>query len=203
MEYCGKSMTICFYFIFLGSVILEIIFLFEVPYYYFSLPLQSLKIIRILLGIINVLINLYFIVIKYAENLIKKEEIGDEAQSSSNRYQLSDKILISVAFFISLFILSYNIIGIALSAGYLKKKDSSFLANSLYIDSLLLLVENILISVCWLYFLLYWAFNIQNFLKGTQHSNRERKNRGIHDMNNAPPGPSQNSIPSSERQVNQ
>ena len=201
MEYCGKCMTIGFYLFFLFTVILEIIFLFEVPYYYFSLPLQSLKIIRILLGIINILISLYFIVIKYAENLIKKEEMGEEAQSSSSRYQLSDKILICVAFSISLFTLLYNIIGIYLSARYLKKTDSSFLANSLYIDSLLLLIENILVSLCWLYFVLYWGFNIQNFLKGAQKI--IKKNRGMNDMNNAPPGPSQNAIPSSERQVNQ
>ena len=202
MEFYEKSMTIGFYFIFLCSVTLEIVFLFEVPYYYFSSSLQCLKIIRILLGIINILISLYFIVIKFAENLIKKEEAGEEeAQSSSNRYLLSDQILISVAFFISLFTLSYNIIGIALSAGYLKKKDSSFMANCLYVDSLLLFIENILISLCWLYFLLYWAFNIHNFLKVRKTDN----NRSLNKINpsNAPPGPSHNSIPSSERQVNQ
>ena len=198
MENCEKSLVLTFYFVFLGSAILEIVFLFEIPYYYFSITLQSIKIIRILLGIINLLIKLFFAVIRYAENLIKKEEQGKESLSSSKRYSLFDKVLIKIALIISVVVFSLNMAGIGFTSNYLKKKDSSFLASSLYIDSMLLLIELILISLCWFYFIIFWAFNIQEFIKSQKIIEKKEKKDNI---NGAPPGPSQNQQPSSERQV--
>ena len=196
MEYCEKSMILTFYFVFLGSVIFEIVFLFEIPYYHFSILLQSLKIVRILLGIINVLIELFFEVIKYAEYLIKKEE--KVKSSSSKRYRLFDKILIVISFVISAFTFCFNITGIALTSKYLEKKDSSFLANSIYVDTILLLIENSLVSFSWLYFLIFWGFNIKDFIKSQKSDDLKNKNGNF---DSAPPGPSHNQQPSSERQV--
>ena len=198
MENCEKSLVLTFYFVFLGSAILEIVFLFEIPYYYFSITLQSIKIIRILLGIINLLIKLFFAVIRYAENLIKKEEQGKESLSSSKRYSLLDKVLIKIALIISVVVFSLNMVGIGFTSNYLKKKDSSSLASYLYIDSMLLLIELILISLCWFYFIIFWAFNIQEFIKSQKIIEKKEKKDNI---NGAPPAPSQNQQPSSERQV--
>ena len=92
-----------FFLVFIISAVLEIIFLFQVPYYYYSYLLKSLKIIRILLGMINLLINLYFTVINYAENLIKKEEGYEGNPPTSRIYHLSDKITIIIAFILSTF----------------------------------------------------------------------------------------------------
>ena len=195
MVVLNKSMTIGFYFVFLFDLIIEIVFLFEIPYYYFSMPLQILKIMRILLGIINILIDLYFLVIKYAEYLIKKAENEEELSFRSNHYRLSDKILIIIAFLNSSIVLIFNIFGIALNSKYLKRDPSSFLSNCLYVDSLLFLLENILVSLCWIYFVIFWAYNIQYLM--TKSNVNKKKNV----KNDAPPGPSQNQVPSSERNV--
>ena len=157
MEYCEKIMNIIFFLVFLLSVFLEIIFLFQVPYYYFSYLLKSLKIIRILLGMINLLINIYFIVIQYAENLIKKEEEYKGDLPTSKIYHLSDKIIIIIAFIISTFTLCFNLVGLGLCSKYLKKTTQS----NIYIDSLLFLIENILVTICWMYFFIYWGFIIK------------------------------------------
>ena len=194
MEFCEKSMTLTFYFVFLGTVILEIIFLFQIPYYHFSIVLQSLKIIRILLGIINVLAELIFEVIKYVENLIKREEQG--ILSSSRRYRLFDKIIIIISFIISTFTLGFNIAGIILTSKYLEKKDSSFLANSIYVDTILLLIENILISFGWLYFLVFWGFSIKDFIKSQKNVDKNKL-----DIDKPAPGPNNNQQPSSKREV--
>ena len=198
MEYCEKSMILTFYFVFLVNVILEILFLFQIPYYHFSIILQSLKIIRILLGIINVLVELFFEVIKYAENLIKKEEQG--TFSSSKRYRLYDKIIIIISFIISSFTFGFNITGIVLTSKALDKKESSNLAKSIYVDTIFLLIENIILSFSWLYFLIFWGFNIKDFIKSQKSVDTDIKNK-IDKNGSPPPGPSQNQIPSSERQV--
>ena len=192
MKYCDKCMTIAFYAIFLGSVILEIAFLFEIPYYAFSNLLKSIKIVRILLGIINFLIDLFFLVIKYAENLIKKEEKGHDSSSTTKRYNLMDKILIIVAFLISIITLTLNITGIVACRKYLQK--SSPLPSYFYVDSLLLLIENILVSLCWIYFIVYWGFHIKGFIEVKEHPKKT-------DENNAPPSPLDGQQPSSERNV--
>ena len=167
------------------------------------MALQSLKIIRILLGIVNNLIELYFLVAKYAEYLIKKEEGSENASLSSYRYKPLDKILIVIASIISIFILSFNVAGIILGAKYLKNNDSSFLSNSLYVDSVFLLLENLLILLCWVYYSFFWLYNIKEFrkiIKIEKDIQKQRKN--VNGIYNAPPGPSQNQIPSSERKIN-
>ena len=192
------SLIIIFYVVFLASVIIETVFLFIIPYYNYSIILQCLKIVRILLGIINILIDLYLLVAKYAEYLIKKEEENSKDVSfSSFRYKTLDKVLIVIASIISIFILSFNIAGIILGTKYLKKKDTSFMSNSLYVDALFLLIENLLILLCWLYYTIFWLYNIKEFRK----TKKIKADKNVAKINNAPPGPSQNQIPSSERQI--
>ena len=106
---------------------------------------------------INLLINLYFIVIQYAENLIKKEEEFKGDLPTSKIYHLSDKIIIVIAFIISTFTLCFNLVGLGLCSKYLKKTTQS----NIYIDSLLFLIENILVTICWMYFFIYWGFIIK------------------------------------------
>ena len=198
MDSREKVTTITFYIVFLASVIIETVFLFIIPYYNYSITLQCLKIIRILFGIINILIDLYLLVAKYAEYLIKKEEENSKDVSfSSFRYKTFDKVLIIIASVISIFILSFNLAGIFLGAKKLKKKDNSFMSNSLYVDSLFLLIENLLILFVWLYYSIFWLFNIKEFRK----TKKIKTDKNVAKINNAPPGPSQNQIPSSERQI--
>ena len=198
MDSREKLTTIIFYLVFLASVIIETVFLFIIPYYNYSIILQCLKIVRILLGIINILIDLYLLVAKYAEYLIKKEEENSKDVSfSSFRYKTLDKVLIVIASIISIFILSFNIAGIILGTKYLKKKDTSFMSNSLYVDALFLLIENLLILLCWLYYTIFWLYNIKEFRK----TKKIKADKNVAKINNAPPGPSQNQIPSSERQI--
>ena len=196
MEYCEKGMTITFYFIFFGNIIVEIAFLFEVPYYHFSTLLQFIKIMRILLGIINLLINLYFLVLKYAENLIKKEE-KEVVPLKHFHYSLLDKILIIVAFIISLISFCFSFAAIILTHKYLNKKEGTFLDNSYYIDSIYFLIENILTTLCWLFFLIYWAATIQRFMNPHKNIIKKKQQKG----NNVPPLPSQIQPPSSGRKI--
>ena len=191
MEYCEKIMNIMFFLVFLLSVVLEIIFLFQVPYYYFSYLLKSLKIIRILLGMINLLINLYFIVIQYAENLIKKEEEFKGDLPTSKIYHLSDKIIIVIAFIISTFTLCFNLVGLGLCSKYLKKTTQS----NIYIDSLLFLIENILVTICWMYFFIYWGFIIKFSIIPKRKAKPKKVDK------DAPPLPSIQQQASSERIV--
>ena len=193
MECSDNIMTIVFYLIFLGNVITELAFLFQIPYYYFSTFLQCIKIIRILLGILNILINIYFLVIKYAQNLIKKEEKEKISLKSTTHYTLLDKIIIQIAFAISLISFSFSFVAIILTSSYLNKKDTSFLANSYYIDSIFFLIENILTTICWLFFLIYWVIEIRRFMKSSKVVVKRDKNRG----SNVPPLPSH----SSEREI--
>lgn len=212
---CDTFMIICFYCIFLVSIIIELVFLFQVPYYYYSNYLKCLKVIRIIINIINLLIDIYFLIIQYAEKLIKKEEKEENEErpndSSSRKYQLFEKILIIIAFSLSSVTFILNIIGIGLTAKYLKTFDSSFIQNSLYIDTLLFLIENTLVSLCWLYFLIFWGFNIKDFIKDDKKKpkvqidkkEKENENRGgvIKDNNGNDPAPLQQEI-SSGRDIN-
>ena len=216
---CYTFMIICFYCIFLVSIIIELVFLFQVPYYYYSDYLKSLKIIRIIINIINLFIDIYFLVIQYAEKLIKKEEKEEISNDSSSRkYQLFEKILIIIAFSLSFVTFILNIIAIGLTSKYLKTFDSSFIQNSLYIDTLLFLIENTLVSLCWLYFLIFWGFNIKDFMKddkkkskikseknnnneNNNNENNKNKNNNTNENNSNEPAPLQQEI-SSSRVIN-
>ena len=198
MEKCEKGMTIAFYVFFVCSAVIEIIFLFYIPYYYYSIPLQCLKIIRILLGIINLLIELYFEIVKYAEYLIKKEEQRDAA-SVIKRYQLTDIILIIAAFIISAFTVAYNIAGIFMNTKYLKKTDTSYLQQSIFIDSLCFLIENILILLCWFFFFIFWIIKFKGFIEAKKAFINNKENINI---DGAPPIGSLQQQPSSERELN-
>ena len=191
MEYCEKILNIMFFLVFIISAVLEIIFLFQVPYYYYSYLLKSLKIIRILLGMINLLINLYFTVINYAENLIKKEEGYEGNPPTSRIYHLSDKITIIIAFIISTFTLCFNLVGLGSCSKYLKNTTQ----NNIYIDSLLFLIENILVTICWIYFFIYWGFIIKFSMIPKTKIKPKKVDK------DAPPLPSIQQQPSSERNV--
>ena len=191
MEYCEKILNIMFFLVFIISAVLEIIFLFQVPYYYYSYLLKSLKIIRILLGMINLLINLYFTVINYAENLIKKEEGYEGNPPNSRIYHLSDKITIIIAFIISTFTLCFNLVGLGSCSKYLKNTTQ----NNIYIDSLLFLIENILVTICWIYFFIYWGFIIKFSMIPKTKIKPKKVDK------DAPPLPSIQQQPSSERNV--
>ena len=191
MEYCEKILNIMFFLVFIISAVLEIIFLFQVPYYYYSYLLKSLKIIRILVGMINLLINLYFTVINYAENLIKKEEGYEGNPPTSRIYHLSDKITIIIAFIISTFTLCFNLVGLGSCSKYLKNTTQ----NNIYIDSLLFLIENILVTICWIYFFIYWGFIIKFSMIPKTKIKPKKVDK------DAPPLPSIQQQPSSERNV--
>ena len=164
MEYCEKSMIIAFYCIFLFCVLSEIIFLYLVPYYSFNKLLIWLKILRIIFGVINVLIDLFFLIKEYIEYFLKEEEHND-TESMARSYHLYDKILTIIAFLFSILLLSFNIAGLISSSKYVKKEGESSFHYSLLIDSILLLIENILMTLCWIYFLIFWGFNIKRFMK--------------------------------------
>ena len=174
MEYCEKSMIIAFYCIFLFCVLSEIVFLYLVPYYSFNKLLIWLKILRIIFGIINALIDLFFLIIEYIEYLVKEEE-GNDIEEMARSYHLYDKILTVIAFLFSILLISFNIAGLVSSSKYLKKEGESSLHYSLLIDSILLLIENILMTLCWIYFLLFWGFNIKKYLKKEEIKPKKKK----------------------------
>ena len=103
-----------------------------------------------------------------------------------------DKILIIVAFLISIITLTLNITGIVACRKYLQK--SSPLPSYFYVDSLLLLIENVLVLLCWIFFLVYWGLHIKGFVKVKEHSKKD-------DEKGAPPSPLDGQQPSSERNV--
>ena len=162
----GKIRIIAFYLIALIGIILEIIFLFLIPYYYYSKFLKYLKIVRVILGFVIFLIDIYFRFTEFSEiiwnfkNKIKKK---DEHIQEKNIFYLIDKIFIITGFVISLTSLILNIIGIALISDYLSKDNSTDLQNTYWTRSLIFLFENILVTICWIYFSIYWALNIYNF----------------------------------------
>ena len=182
MEYCEKSMIIAFYCIFLFCVLSEIIFLYLVPYYSFNKLLIWLKIFRIIFGVINVLLDLFFLIIEYIEYLVKEEEDND-IEAMARSYHLYDKILTIIAFLFSILLISFNIAGLVSSSKYVKKEGESSLHYSLLIDSILLLIENILMTLCWIYFLIFWGFNIKRFMKKEKI---EQENRPRNDVEPPP-----------------
>ena len=126
--------------------------------------ISYLKLLRIIFGVINVLIELFFLIIEYVEYIVKEEE-HDNTEAMARSYHLYEKILTLVSFLFSILLLSFNISGIITSSKYVKKEGDSSLHYSLLIDSILLLIENILMTLCWIYFLIFWGFNIKRYMK--------------------------------------
>ena len=184
----GKIRIIAFYLIALIGIILEIIFLFLIPYYYYSKFLKYLKIVRVLLGFVIFLIDIYFRFTEFSEiiwnfkNKIKKK---DEHIQEKNIFYLIDKIFIISGFVISLTSLILNIIGIALISDYLSKDNSTDLQNTYWTRSLIFLFENILVTICWIYFSIYWALNIYNFKNKSKEKEINIEKEEIKDDNNA------------------
>ena len=184
----GKIRIIAFYLIALIGIILEIIFLFLIPYYYYSKFLKYLKIVRVILGFVIFLIDIYFRFTEFSEiiwnfkNKIKKK---DEHIQEKNIFYLIDKIFIITGFVISLTSLILNIIGIALISDYLSKDNSTDLQNTYWTRSLIFLFENILVTICWIYFSIYWALNIYNFKNKSKEKEINIEKEEIKDDNNA------------------
>ena len=184
----GKIRIIAFYLIALIGIILEIIFLFLIPYYYYSKFLKYLKIVRVILGFVIFLIDIYFRFTEFSEiiwkfkNKIKKK---DEHIQEKNIFYLIDKIFIISGFVISLTSLILNIIGIALISDYLSKDNSTDLQNTYWTRSLIFLFENILVTICWIYFSIYWALNIYNVKNKSKEKEINIEKEEIKDDNNA------------------
>ena len=184
----GKIRIIAFYLIALIGIILEIIFLFLIPYYYYSKFLKYLKIVRVLLGFVIFLIDIYFRFTEFSEiilNFKKKIKKKDEHIQEKNIFYLIDKIFIISGFVISLTSLILNIIGIALISDYLSKDNSTDLQNTYWTRSLIFLFENILVTICWIYFSIYWALNIYNFKNKSKEKEINIEKEEIKDDNNA------------------
>ena len=184
----GKIRIIAFYLIALIGIILEIIFLFLIPYYYYSKFLKYLKIVRVLLGFVIFLIDIYFRFTEFSEiiwNFKKKIKKIDEHIQEKNIFYLIDKIFIITGFVISLTSLILNIIGIVLISDYLSKDNSTDLQNTYWTRSLIFLFENILVTICWIYFSIYWALNIYNFKNKSKEKEINIEKEEIKDDNNA------------------
>jgi predicted membrane protein len=123
------------------------------------------------------LIEIYFRVVSYSETLllIKENPEGKNPISSDkNILNLIDIILMIIGATISLISLLLNIIGLASSINYLKKeKTDTDLKNTYYIKSLLLLFENCLVTICWIYFVIYWGIYIYKFFTETKETPKE------------------------------
>ena len=94
---------------------------------------------------------------------------------------LLDKILIISALVISSIGLILNIVGVGLSIKYLNDNGNSTTLQGIYSRcSLLLLFENILLTICWICFVIYWIWNILNFLSkpiSDKESDKEKINK--------------------------
>ena len=217
----GKIKIIAFYLIALLGLILEIIFLFEIPYYRYSNFLKYLKIVRIIFGFLVFLLDIYFRLTSISEIILGLEGKKDRYFQDKNIFYLIDKILIISGFVISLTSLTLNIMGIVSTSDYLSKNNSTDLQNTYSTCSLLLLFENILITICWIYFSIYWGINIHNFrkkakIKEIDDKKNEQKeeikieNKKINEVQNigsdAPLPPRSLQVPietsSSEREIN-
>ena len=160
-----KIKIIFYYLIILMGLILEIVFLFEIPYYSYINFLKYLKISRILLGFLIFLIDFYFRVVSIAETLLnkRKEKIKkDKYFADKTLFYLIDKILIICGFTISLLGFVLNTIGVVLSSKKLKNNHSTEYQNKISRCSLILLFENILFIIAWIFFVIYWGFNVLN-----------------------------------------
>ena len=176
-----KFKIIAYYILIIFGLILEIIFIFNIPYYRYSFFLEYLKIIRMLLGLLIFLIDVYFRVTSISETILGlKEKINkkDKYFADKNFFNLLDKILIITGSVISSLGLILNIVGVGLSIKYLKNHENSTNLQNIYSRcSLLLLFENILITICWICFTIYWIWNITNFLSkadGDEGSDKEK-----------------------------
>ena len=105
------------------------------------------------------------------------EQINDDNYfQDKNFFYLIDKILIICGFVISLTSLVLNATGIGLSSNYLNKpKSSSDLENTYYTCSILLLFENILITISWIYFTIYWLLSILKLIKKSKKKENEQQ----------------------------
>ena len=172
-----KIKIIFFYLIIAIGLILEIVFLFEIPYYSFNNFLKYLKISRILLGFLLFLIDVYLRVVSIAETLLnkRKEKIKkDKYFADKTHFYLVDKILIVFGFTISLLGLVLNIIGVVLSSKKLKNNHSTEYQSKISRCSLILLFENILFIIAWIYFVIYWGFNVLNkIFNSNQEENKK------------------------------
>ena len=172
-----KIKIIFYYLIILIGLILEIVFLFEIPYYSYINFLKYLKISRILLGFLIFLIDFYFRVVSIAETLLnkRKEKIKkDKYFADKTHFYLVDKILIVFGFTISLLGLVLNIIGVVLSSKKLKNNHSTEYQSKISRCSLILLFENILFIIAWIYFVIYWGFNVLNkIFNSSQEENKK------------------------------
>jgi len=170
----SKIQIVAYYIIIVIGIVLEIIFLFQIPYYRYSDFLKNLKLVRILFGLMICLIEIYFRVVSYSETLllIKENPEGKNPISSDkNILKKIDIILMIIGATISLISLLLNIIGLASSINYLKKeKTDTDLKNTYYIKSLLLLFENCLVTICWIYFVIYWGIYIYKFFTETKET---------------------------------
>ena len=158
-----KTKIIAYYIIFIVGLIIEIVFLFKIPYYRYSNFLKYLKIIRILLGFFIFLIDVYFRVISITETLLnKKGKISskDKYFADKNFFFLVDKLLIIAAFVISFATLILNITGIVLASKNITSDNKTTLKNIYSTCTLLLLFENILFTIAWIYFTIYWGYYI-------------------------------------------
>ena len=183
-----KVKIIVYYLIFLIGMILEIVFLFEIPYYRYSFFLKYLKIIRILLGFLIFLIDAYFRVVSITETRLQiaRRMKKDKYFADKNFFYLIDKILIIIGFGISCICLVLNIIGVVLSSKEISSDNSTHLQNIYSRCSLILLFENILLTIAWIYFTIYWIFYIYyNIVKSNPEENSENHNNENNtDINN-------------------
>ena len=179
---------IAFYLIIIVALIIEIIFLFQIPYYDYSKYLKYLKIIRILSGFLIFLIDVYLQTIQIAEKLfgISNQVSKDKYYMFKKNFNIFDKILIIGGFVLSISNLILNLIGVGLTTKRFinekKNKNKTYLQKINPSFSLLLLFENSLISIGWIHFSIYYGFNMNNFLfidkkyKSNHIDNRYRKN---------------------------
>jgi len=179
-----KFKIIAYYLIIALGLILEIIFLFNIPYYRYSFFLEYLKIIRMIFGFIIFLIDIYFRATSISETILclkETENRKDKYFEDKNFFNLLDKILIISALVISSIGLILNIVGVGLSIKYLNDNGNSTTLQSIYSRcSLLLLFENILLTICWICFVIYWIWNILNFLSkpiSDKESDKEQINK--------------------------
>lgn len=163
-----KFKIIAYYLIILFGLLLEIIFLFNIPYYRYSFFLEYLKIIRLIFGLLIFLIDIYFRATSISETILclkEKANKKDKYFDDKNFFNLLDKILIIIALVISSVGLILNIVGVGLSIKSLGGGENSTNLQNIYSRcSLLLLFENILLTICWICFVIYWIWNILNFL---------------------------------------
>ena len=179
-----KFKIIAYYLIIALGLILEIIFLFNIPYYRYSFFLEYLKIIRMIFGFIIFLIDIYFRATSISETILclkETENRKDKYFEDKNFFNLLDKILILSALVISSIGLILNIVGVGLSIKYLNDNGNSTTLQGIYSRcSLLLLFENILLTICWICFVIYWIWNILNFLSkpiSDKESDKEQINK--------------------------